>query len=122
MLPVTIREETIEMVDTSEAVGLFRDFLIEQSLPRTEIALLGIRCPYCGKTDRIHELEKPGDLKDCLGPESLSEYEALWDTLSTEGSSPGVCMADKSKGLEVQRHLGIWPWTGNSIHIFSNEK
>jgi hypothetical protein len=46
-------------LETNEAVEELKKFVLEHSLPKTEMALFGILCPYCGKSDRIRQLENP---------------------------------------------------------------
>ncbi|GAB4268522.1 MAG: hypothetical protein Kow0092_22290 [Deferrisomatales bacterium] len=42
----------------------FRQLVLELGLPRPGTAYVGLRCPYCGKADRIHRLERPEELAD----------------------------------------------------------
>ena len=58
----------------------YRQLIRELELPRENFALFGLRCPYCGKSDRIKRLEKPEDLETC--PE---EYHRLWKKFGGEG-------------------------------------
>jgi len=65
--------------------------LIEEELPRTDRALFGLKCPYCGKSDRIRELEPPQALTELLGSHVLSVYQDIWRLLVMPGSTLGVC-------------------------------
>jgi hypothetical protein len=58
----------------------YRQLILDLGLPRQDFALFGLRCPYCGKSDRINRLEKPGELEAC--PE---EYQSLWNRFASEG-------------------------------------
>ena len=63
-----------------EAIERYRQLIRELGLPKKDFALFGLRCPYCGKSDRINRLEKPGELEGC--PE---EYQRLWQQFGREG-------------------------------------
>jgi len=66
-------------------------FIIEHGLPATEMALFGVKCPYCGKSDRIRALDPPEDMTDVIGPDATGAYAALLEKLPTPASSIGVC-------------------------------
>jgi len=63
-----------------EEIERFRDLVVKLELPRHDFALFGVKCPYCGKTDRIHKLEEPSEL-----PEAPTEYERFWDRFRLNG-------------------------------------
>ncbi|UCF82552.1 MAG: hypothetical protein JSV50_15340 [Desulfobacteraceae bacterium] len=63
-----------------EEIERFRDLVVELELPRHDFALFGVKCPYCGKTDRIHKLEEPPEL-----PEAPTEYERIWNKFRSKG-------------------------------------
>jgi hypothetical protein len=63
-----------------EEIERYRQLIRELGLPKQDFALFGLRCPYCGKSDRINRLEEPGELPDC--PE---EYRVLWEQFGREG-------------------------------------
>jgi hypothetical protein len=65
--------------------------LIEEGLPQTDRALFGLKCPYCGKSDRIRELESPQALEGALGLSVLSVYKDIWRRIAMPGSALGVC-------------------------------
>jgi hypothetical protein len=65
--------------------------LIEEGLPQTERAYFGLKCPYCGKSDRIRELESPQSLAGALGSGTLSLYQGLWSRFEAPGCVLGVC-------------------------------
>jgi hypothetical protein len=46
-------------METNEIVQKFQQFVVDHGLPKTDMALFGIKCPYCGKSDRIRQLEDP---------------------------------------------------------------
>ncbi len=75
----------------NEVIQKLQQFVIEHGLPKTDMALFGIRCPYCGKSDRIRELEDPDELQEGLGPEDIKEYTELWMNLTQSSGSLGVC-------------------------------
>jgi hypothetical protein len=64
---------------------------MEHGLPLTDLALFGIRCPYCGKSDRVRALESPEELENDLPPDDLNVYRHLWDSLISENRGLGVC-------------------------------
>ena len=74
-----------------EVIEKFQQFVIEHDLPKTDMALFGIKCPYCGKSDRVRELEDPGELQEGMSQEDLNEYEELWRNLTQPSGSLGVC-------------------------------
>ncbi len=63
-----------------EDIESYRQLIGELGLPHQDFALFGLRCPYCGKSDRINRLEKPEELETC--PE---EYRRLWEEFGEEG-------------------------------------
>jgi hypothetical protein len=63
-----------------EDIEGYRQLIRELELPQQDFALFGLRCPYCGKSDRIKRLEKPEELETC--PE---EYNQLWRKYEGEG-------------------------------------
>lgn len=79
----------MEKLEAIENLGVF---IIEKDLPRTEMGVVGVRCPYCGKSDRIFKLESPEELTGQLGDGEVATYRILWETLHTEeGTGMGVC-------------------------------
>lgn len=74
-----------------EEIEALRRFVLERELPKTETALFGVKCPYCGKADRVRRLERPMELRDELSPEDLSAYSDLWEGLARPGKELGVC-------------------------------
>jgi hypothetical protein len=77
-------------MDTT-AIEALRRFTIEKELPRRETALFGVRCPYCGKSDRIRRLEDPEALDDSLTIEERLCYSDLWSKVVSPDLSLGVC-------------------------------
>lgn len=79
-------------MDAREATASMKRLIIECGLPRTEMALLGILCPYCGKTDRIRQLEPPQELEGVLSEADFELYKGTWSILvTTNGDDLGVC-------------------------------
>lgn len=78
-------------MDSREATASIKRLIIECELPRTDMALFGILCPYCGKTDRIRRLEPPPDLEGVLWEADLEVYKGVWSILSQNGGDLGVC-------------------------------
>lgn len=76
------------MIDDIEKL---QKILIEEGLPYTDRAIFGLKCPYCGKSDRIRELESPQALEVVLGLSVLSVYHDLWRQFAMPGSALGVC-------------------------------
>jgi hypothetical protein len=73
------------------AVEQLKTLIITNSLPQTDMALFGIKCPYCGKADRIHKLETPDHLPQRVSAEDSKLYGVLWHELNPESSELGVC-------------------------------
>ena len=63
-----------------EDIERYRNLIRDLGLPKRDLALFGIRCPYCGKSDRINPLEKPEELDPC--PE---DYRKLWEQFGQAG-------------------------------------
>ena len=78
-------------MEINEAVEQLKAFVLEQGLPQADMALFGIMCPYCGKSDRIRELEEPDALSAKMDSENMVFYSKLWDQLTSSNGSLGVC-------------------------------
>jgi hypothetical protein len=78
-------------LDKHTAVETMKTLIITNGLPQTDMALFGIKCPYCGKSDRIHKLEPPDELPQRIITEVARSYGALWHQLNPDGSPLGVC-------------------------------
>ncbi|TES90816.1 MAG: hypothetical protein E3J94_04545 [Desulfobacteraceae bacterium] len=78
-------------MNNNEAVELLKSFTIRHGLPQTDMALFDIKCPYCGKSDRIRTLENPDELKNGIDPDDLLQYSEIWMNLAPSGGSLGVC-------------------------------
>ncbi len=78
-------------MEINEAVVKLRQFIIDHDLPKTDMALFGIKCPYCGKSDRIRELDEPEQVREGMDSEDIKIYSDLWMMLARPGRSLGVC-------------------------------
>jgi len=78
-------------LDTNEAAEVLKTFVLTHGLPKTDMALFGIKCPYCGKTDRIRELEEPDVLTRKMDSKNMAIYFNLWDQLTRLNGPLGVC-------------------------------
>jgi hypothetical protein len=78
-------------MDKSEAMAELKFFVLDHGLPKTEMALFGIKCPYCGKSDRIRQLEPPQELHGVLPEVDLQQYTLLWQGLAEKGGLLGIC-------------------------------
>jgi len=74
-----------------EDIDKLRTLIIELGLPRTDMALFGLACPYCGKSDRIRELEPPEALDGGLSQPDKALYTLLWQRLASGHGGLGVC-------------------------------
>ena len=79
------------ILETNEAVEDLKTFVLAHGLPKTDMALFGIKCPYCGKSDRIRELEEPDALTRKLDSKNMAIYFNLWNKLTRSNGSLGVC-------------------------------
>ena len=79
------------ILETNEAAEVLRTFVLMHGLPQTDMALFGIKCPYCGKSDRIRELEEPRALTQKMDSKNMEIYFKLWDQLARSNGSLGVC-------------------------------
>ena len=75
-----------------EALDNLKTLILENDLPRTDTAHFGIKCPYCGKSDRIQRLEAPRDLTGVLESEKLKIYSDLWQQINPCEKCLGICM------------------------------
>ena len=78
-------------METNEAAEALKTLVLMHGLPKTDMALFGIKCPYCGKSDRIRELEEPDALTQKMDSENMATYFNLWDQLARSNGSLGVC-------------------------------
>ena len=78
-------------METNEAAEVLKAFVLTHGLPQTDMALFGIKCPYCGKSDRIRELEEPDALTQKMDSKNMAVYFNLWDQLTRLKGSLGVC-------------------------------
>jgi hypothetical protein len=78
-------------MEMNESVQNLRQFVIDHGLPKTDMALFGIKCLYCGKSDRIRQLESPDQLHEKMDPKDMNRYSDLWKRLAQSGDSLGVC-------------------------------
>lgn len=79
-------------MNTHEAEEQLRQLVIEHNLPQTDMALFGVKCPYCGKSDRIRPLESPADLDGKLDGRVSPAYRQLWAMLlQPDDGAMGVC-------------------------------
>ena len=83
-----LRNQVMEKI---EAMMGIKHFVLEHNLPRTDMALFGIKCPYCGKSDRIRQLETPKELNGDLLDADLEYYAMLWGSLAQEDATLGIC-------------------------------
>jgi hypothetical protein len=72
-------------------VESFKHFILLHGLPANDVALFGVRCPYCGKSDRVRELEVPDTLRTILSAEELETYGTFWVQLSKNGHNLAIC-------------------------------
>lgn len=87
----TLFSGVFSILNNNEAVELLKSFAIRHGLPQTDMALFDIKCPYCGKSDRIRTLENPDELKNGIDPDDLLQYSEIWMNLAPSGGSLGVC-------------------------------
>jgi hypothetical protein len=78
-------------MDRNQAVERLKQFILEHDLPRTDMALFGILCPYCGKSDRIRGLEAPARLGGTIAQEAITRYAELWSVLTAADELLGIC-------------------------------
>ncbi len=76
------------MEEALERYERFRRLVLELDLPVSRVHVLPARCPYCGKSDRVHALAEPGVERGVPG-ELAGEYAELWELFG--GGRVGVC-------------------------------
>jgi hypothetical protein len=75
----------------NDLIEELKAFVIDNDLPKTDMSLFGLGCPYCGKSDQIRQLETPQDLTHTLSPETIEIYSGLWQRVNPDAPSLGVC-------------------------------
>ena len=95
-------------MEMNQAVEKLKMFVLKHGLPRTDMALFGILCPYCGKSDRIRELEEPNALKEKMDAKHMAIYLELWEQLTRSNGSLGVCKFCQNL-IELQEKAGALP-------------
>ena len=95
-------------METNEAAEVLKTFVLTHGLPQTDMALFGIKCPYCGKSDRIRELEEPHALTRKMDSKNMEIYFKLWDQLARSNGSLGVCKFCQNL-LVLQEKAGALP-------------
>ena len=78
-------------MEINEAVEKLKTLVLTNGLPKTDMALFGIKCPYCGKSDRIRELEEPDALNEKMDSKQMAIYFSLWEQLTRSNGSLAVC-------------------------------
>lgn len=78
-------------MDKLDAMIGLKGFVMEHDLPKTDMTLFGIKCPYCGKSDRIRQIETPADLNGDLAKPDLERYTYLWHSLVEADAVLGIC-------------------------------
>jgi hypothetical protein len=78
-------------VNNYGAVDQLSQFIITHDLPDSDFSLFNLQCPYCGKSDRIRELEPPDALSSRFNPQDLAVYTAIWQQFARLDESLGVC-------------------------------
>ncbi len=74
-----------------DQIQALKAFVLDKGLPLTDIALFGLKCPYCGKSDRIRTLENPVQLQGLLSEEEIVQYKRLWAETVPDNKDIGVC-------------------------------
>ena len=96
------------ILETNEAAEVLKTFVLTHGLPQKDMALFGIKCPYCGKSDRIRELEEPDALTQKMDSKNMAIYFNLWDQLARSNGSLGVCKFCQNL-LVLQEKAGALP-------------
>ena len=86
-----LRPGEVFILETNAAAEELKTFVLTHGLPKTDMALFGVKCPYCGKSDRIRELEEPDALSEKMDSKLMTTYLNLWDQLSHLNGSLAVC-------------------------------
>lgn len=91
-------------MEHNEAVEQLKKMVIDHGLPETDMALFGVYCPYCGKSDRIRQLESPDELEGDIGPEASEMYDRLWSRLAPPDQALAVCkFCQNPLGLHLEK-------------------
>ena len=75
----------------NEDIEQLRQFVMEHGLPTTDMAMFGVMCPYCGKSDRIRALDSPEKLEADLPGREHGTYRRIWESLVSGDPGLGVC-------------------------------
>ena len=74
-----------------EAALKLQELVMRHGLPCSDYALFGVKCPYCGKIDRVSQLETPEKLQQNMDAEEARMYTEHWHRLARPDHSIGVC-------------------------------
>lgn len=74
----------------SDVVKL-KNLILDLALPRADVVLFGVICPYCGKNDRIRRLESPEELAKDLEETTWRNYQQLWNEVQEGEADLAVC-------------------------------
>ena len=78
-------------MEIKESAQMLRQMVIENGLPKTDMALFGVKCLYCGKSDRIRQLETPDELYGKMDLQDYETYAELWAHMAPPGRFLGIC-------------------------------
>jgi len=78
-------------LDIYQTAETLRRFVLDHGLPHTDMALIGLRCPYCGKSDRIRRLDSPRQMPGNFSTDERDLYSRLFSRLAAGGEDLGVC-------------------------------
>jgi hypothetical protein len=78
-------------LDKRAALEEFKNCVIRHDLPKTDLSLYGIRCPYCGKSDRVTQLELPDAIQNQMNLHDWKLYAAFWNQFVKPDTSIAVC-------------------------------
>lgn len=78
-------------MEHTRVIEELKQIIIAYGLPQADVALYGVTCPYCGKSDRIRELDAPESLTVVNDATQKAAYENLYRELTSTERSMGVC-------------------------------
>lgn len=94
-----------------ELVETLKDFILKNRLPSNDLALFGVLCPLCGKTDRIRQLESPEELSEIFETDDAGYviYTQCWETYAKPPLKLGVCkFCNTPLLLDLENMKALW--------------
>lgn len=98
-------------MESAELLETLKDFILKNRLPSNDMALFGVLCPLCGKTDRIRQLESPEELREIFEADDTGYifYSQCWERFAKPPLTLGVCkFCNTPLLLDLEDMKALW--------------